>query len=120
MLLLFTNELTWAIIARPENEHKKLIIANLKFRGILRLHVMLQPLVISILPKNNAYKEFSGRENSCSVFLKNMDILLLFFIKAIITEKIIINPPIDKTVCNAFSIEFFIAVPKLYFLLEHV
>ena len=37
----------------------------------------------------------------------------LFFTSAIITENIIIKPPIDKVVFIAFSIEFLIAVPKL-------
>lgn len=108
-----TNELTWAIIAMPENEHKKLI--RLSFRGIeidkdaSRLH----PLVISILPSNTEYRVSWGILKKYSRLLIKIAIRELLFISEIMTEKIIINPPIFNTVVIEFSTEFLIAIPKL-------
>ena len=60
------KELTCAIIDNPEKEHKKLIIAS--FIGIVReeLAIKLQPLVISMLPKKQAYRESFGKLNKAS------------------------------------------------------
>lgn len=47
-----TNELTCAIIASPEKEHKKLMILTFNGIDIERLEIILHPFVISMLPKN--------------------------------------------------------------------
>ena len=84
-LCLLIKELTWAIIDSPEKEHKKLII--LSFNGIVNveLAIILQPLVISILPRKSAYIESLGKLKNDSKLLKIMLILALFFIMPIIT-----------------------------------
>lgn len=53
ILSLLINELTCAIIESPEKEHIKLIILSFKFIERVELAISLQPLVNSILPKNN-------------------------------------------------------------------
>ena len=72
ILVSLTKELTWAITANPENEHKKLIIPN--FRGNEResVEIMLQPFVISMLPKNKQYKVPRGKlkkVSKCSIIV---------------------------------------------------
>ena len=47
-----------------------------------------------------------GRLNMFSIYEHKECIEELFFTSAIITENIIIKPPIDKVVFIAFSIEF--------------
>lgn len=60
-LFSLIKELTWAIMHNPEKEHNKLIILSFKHNPRLDAEIKLHPFVISILPKNNEYKEFFGR-----------------------------------------------------------
>lgn len=75
---------------------------------------MLQPFVISILPKKMAYNELGSKCKNDSILKNIVEKILLFFIIAIITENIIINPPIDKAVLIPSSSAFFKAEPKLF------
>lgn len=100
-------------MARPENEHKKLI--RLSFSGIEidNDESILHPFVISIEPNNTAYKAPEGILKKCSIFWIINVINVLFFISDITTEKIIINPPMFNIVVIELSIEFFTATPRL-------
>jgi len=51
---------------------------------------MLQPFVISILPKKMAYNELGSKCKNDSILKNIVEKILLFFIIAIITENIII------------------------------
>ena len=53
ILVELTNELTWVITAKPEKEHKKLIMLIFSGNCKSSLDNILQPLVISILPRND-------------------------------------------------------------------
>lgn len=107
------NDRTWAIIASPEKEHKKLMRLNFKFNGMEIEDNILHPFVISTDPNITEYKALDGMLKKCSIFCISTVKYGLVFIKDIITEKIIINPPMFKTVVIEFSTEFFNAIPIL-------
>ena len=71
-LFSLMNELTWAIMHNPEKEHKKLIILSFKESARLDWEIKLHPLVISILPNNNEYREFSEVLSRSSNFWKTI------------------------------------------------
>ena len=98
----------------PENEHRKLVILIFKTKFKLDVARMLHPFVISILPSNKPYKQLVGRQKNLSIELINKVKSLLLEITPIITEKIIIKPPIDKVVLIAFDKASFRFSPKSF------
>lgn len=65
-----TNELTCAIIASPEKEHKKLMILTFNGIDIERLEIILHPFVISMLPKNIPQRVPEAKLIKCSKLSK--------------------------------------------------
>ena len=71
-LFWLMKELTWAIIHNPEKEHKKLMMLSFKESERSDWEIKLHPLVISILPRNNEYRELFGVLNRSSNFWKTI------------------------------------------------
>ena len=102
----------------PENEAKKLIIANLKCIDMELDEIMLQPFVSSILPRNVPYNIFLGILNKFSI-LKNMSFMkFIFFNIDIITENATTYEHTDNVVFNASLIDLSNATLKLISLKE--
>lgn len=103
----------WAIIDKPEKEQRKLISPSLIDVEKPDELIILQPFVISILPKKREDKAPVGIFIYDSILFIIKVIMVFSFIRLISTENITIKPVIDRVVLMAFSIEFLKLSPKL-------